>query len=82
MPKGIINEYDKNRGIGNIVDSLTGQKLIIYANFLQLGQEESLAEGQEVEYEVERRQGANWAINVRFLKTQNKEGHAEKNEQS
>ena len=67
MPKGKVKEYDANRGCGTVIDFDTGRQLTIYANDINLKKEETLQEGQEVEYELENNRHINWAVNVRIL---------------
>ena len=67
MSKGKVKEYDVTRGCGSIIDMITGQQLMVYANFLKLGEGETLNKGQEVAYDIENRRHENWAINVTVL---------------
>jgi len=67
MSKGRVKEYDSDRGYGSIIDSGSGQKLLVYANFIDVKECKMLKEGQEVEYEIEYQRGENWAIHVRSL---------------
>lgn len=69
MPKGIVKEYDRDRGYGVIVDSSSGEKLTVYANYVDLKENETLNRGQDVEYDIESQRIGNWAINVRILPT-------------
>ena len=66
MSKGTVSEYFPQRGFGSIVDSLTGHKLVVYANYLCLLNGNILKKGQEVEYEIEKQGGVSLALNVRF----------------
>jgi cold shock CspA family protein len=67
MPKGKVREYDMDHGEGIIVDSNTGQSLIVYANYVCLKHRKILHEDQDVEYEIDCSQHRNWAVNVRIL---------------
>lgn len=67
MSKGKVEKYDSSHGCGIIVDSLSGKRLTVYANYIDLKTGETLKEGQEVEYDIENNRPRNWAINVRAL---------------
>ena len=67
MPKGKVKEYDLDHGDGIIVDSETGDRLIVYANYVKLKQKKFLREGLVVEYETEDHRHGNWAVNVRII---------------
>lgn len=67
MSKGVIKEYDRDRGCGVIVDPASGQSFIVYANYINLKQGESLIEGTEVEYDIEMNRNRSWAVNVRLV---------------
>jgi cold shock CspA family protein len=73
MATGRVTGYFPQRGFGNIVDSLTGHKLIVYANYLQLLSGDVLKEGQEVEYDIEKKSRESWAVNVKFSLKQEEE---------
>jgi cold shock CspA family protein len=73
MSKGRVKGYFPLRGFGSIVDSATGHKLIVYANYVSLLKGVILKEGQEVEYEIEKQRNESWAINVRFSLKQEEE---------
>lgn len=67
MPKGKVKEYDPNRGCGTIVDSESGQKLTVYANYIDPKEGRTLKQDQEVEYDIGNSQQKDWALNVRVL---------------
>ena len=73
MSKGRVTGYFPHRGFGNIVDSNTGLKLVVYANYLKILDGDILREGQEVEYDIERQRNETWAVNVRYSQQQEKE---------
>ena len=73
MSKGRVKGYFPQRGFGSIVDSDTGHKLMVYANYLNLLNGNILKEGQEVEYDIEKKRNESWAINVRFSLKQEEE---------
>jgi len=66
MSIGRVAGYFPLRGFGSIVDSDTGHKLVVYANYLHLLKGVILKEGQEVEFDIEKQRNEDWAINVRF----------------
>ena len=66
MSIGKVLEYHLKRGYGSIRDSETGQRLAVYANYIDLIKGDILREGQEVEYDVEKKRGESWAIHVKF----------------
>jgi cold shock CspA family protein len=65
MPKGKVKKYSPDQGYGVIVDSDKGQQLSVYGNDVNLKEGAFLAEGQDVEYEIETKRKENWAVNVR-----------------
>ena len=65
MSKGIVKEYNPNRGCGIIVDFDTGKHFNVYANYIKAG--EMLKEGQEVEFDKESSRHNDSVINVRIL---------------
>jgi cold shock CspA family protein len=67
MSKGTVKEYKSNRGYGTIIDGESLQKLTVYANYLDLKEGETLAEGQVVEYKIHNSRQGHWAINVRII---------------
>lgn len=67
MSKGKVFEYDPSRGCGRIIDSLTGESLVVYANSVDTEIRQSMKEGQSVEYEIEYHRGENWAVYVRVV---------------
>jgi cold shock CspA family protein len=73
MAIGRVKGYFPQRGFGSIVDSDTGHKLTVYANYLNLLKGVILKEGQEVEYEIEKQCNESWAVNVRFSLKQEEE---------
>lgn len=66
MSKGKVTEYNSNRGCGRILDSVTGESLVVYANSLDSETGQLLTEGQLVEYEIEYHRSENWAVYVRI----------------
>lgn len=67
MPKGKVKEYNPDHGDGIIVDSQSGQRFVVYANYVCMKQKEFLREGQDVEYEIEHNRNQDWAVNVKIL---------------
>lgn len=67
MSKGKVVEFDSSRGHGRIIDSLTGESLVVYAKSVDSEIGQSLKEGQSVEFEIEYHQGENWAVYVRIV---------------
>ena len=66
MSKGKVKEYDPERGCGVIIDSDSGQRLTVYANFIKLAKGDTLHKDQSVEFEVEKNLNNIWAVNVRL----------------
>lgn len=66
MSKGKVKEYNPERGCGVIIDTESGQRLTVYANYLKLLKGEILCQNQAVEYEIEKNLHENWAVNVRL----------------
>lgn len=68
MPRGIVQEYDQQRGHGRIIDCATSEPLNVYANYVDCEFGQTLMAGQTVEYEIEYHRGENnWAVYVRIV---------------
>jgi cold shock CspA family protein len=73
MSTGRVAGYFPLRGFGSIIDSDTGHKLVVYANYLSLLKGAVLKEGQEVEFDIDKQPNESWAVNVRFSLKQEEE---------
>jgi cold shock CspA family protein len=67
LSKGKVTEFSVKQGCGRIVDSSTGESLVVYANSLDLEKGQELQEGQAVEFQIEYHRSQNWAIYVRIV---------------
>ena len=67
MLKGKVKEYDSSRGCGIIVNIDSGQQVTVYANNINFKDGETLNEGQEVTYDIEKKRHENWAVNIEIL---------------
>ena len=67
MSKGEVTEYDSSLGYGRIMDSLTGESLVVYAKGVDSETGQSLQAGQSVEFETEYHTSQNCAVYVRIV---------------
>ena len=67
MARGTVLEYDPKTGSGTIVDTETGHRYTVYANYVDIPPGEHLHPGQPVEFDVHHDKHRHWAVNVHIL---------------
>lgn len=67
MSLGKVKEYDSIRGRGIIVEDSGGNEFVVYADYIDIKNGESLKAGQNVEFDS---RSEVWAINVKVMEYQ------------
>lgn len=70
MLRGKVKEYNPSRGCGIIEETSSGDKLVVYANYVIIKKGEVLKAGQIVEFDKQNNRSETWAVNVRVLDNQ------------
>ena len=77
MPFGKIIEYDACRGCGSVTDEESGQTLVFYANYLRLKKGETLIEGSQVRYDIEKNRQNRMPINIEIFQKNDRSQNVE-----